>query len=173
MVSCSHIYIDLGFIDYVALFLDKIESFSGFQDIKNKARDKRFFHIWYPHTSDCRSRTNYPSHESDIGVKTSQRYNDNLNQQRNLWKKLRISTKKHKFMIKFMHKLFNVTFSRCHCHTDTVIYMLYKDKITWVGLEKSSVSTIQSNNMWNHQTFPQLFSIRHNKGTPQKQKITK
>ena len=54
------------------MFLDKIESFSGFQDIKNKAHDKRFSIYGIPTHQTATAERLFPSPESDIGMKMLQ-----------------------------------------------------------------------------------------------------
>ena len=46
--------------DNLLIFRGVIKIFSGFQTFKNKAKDKRFFHIWCPLAHTCRCRWTYP-----------------------------------------------------------------------------------------------------------------
>ena len=62
--------------------LTVIESFLGFQIVKNKARDIRLFHIWCPTTPKERFPVVFPSgFYAAFGVKTLQKYTFSLKQQ--------------------------------------------------------------------------------------------
>ena len=59
---------------YHCIVLDYVKFSQDFRLSRNKAKDKRFFHIWCPHVRTCLCKWTYPPSYDGFGMRTLQMY---------------------------------------------------------------------------------------------------